>query len=175
MDKKRLQMVRQTETFDEDDNPNLKSYSIRNLHPQDGHSLGELIYAAYRETVDDEGQSLVDSIIEADETLSGKYGNVIWDASFVTIHDASAVSATVVTDYVKTGPLLAFALTRPEHQNRGLARYLVKLTLSALDKLGVPQLRLVVTEQNHPALSLYRKLGFATESESLAAPPDTRS
>lgn len=138
--------------------------AFRQLHPDDGDSLGRLMYQAYKDTVDDEGETIEESIAEADATLKGKYGRPILEASLVTESPDMLTSAIVITDYPKTGPLIAFVLTAPSYQKRGLASQLMKTSLQTLAQLGINQVRLVVTEQNTRAMSLYLKLGFQIES-----------
>lgn len=162
----RLVMVRKTEDFTPQLPGGIKSSSIRSLTPSDGQLLGALMYAAYLGTIDYEGESMVETIAEAEATLSSKYGNVIFDASFITVDDDAngiATGASVITDYSKLGPLLAFSVTHPDFQKRGLAACLIKKSLSSLHRLGIPQLSLVVTEQNTGAVRLYDRLGFATQ------------
>ncbi|MBY0360243.1 MAG: GNAT family N-acetyltransferase [Candidatus Obscuribacterales bacterium] len=158
---KRLILVRQTGI---NLSPTRTDFVFRNLTSEDTSLLGPLMFEAYKGTIDDEGQTLEESLVEAGDTLKGKYGKIIWPASFIAMDKEIAAAATVVTDYVKTGPLLAFVLTSPSYQKRGLGTKLIELTLNGLAKAGIKQLRLVVTELNENALRLYIKLGFAIES-----------
>ena len=135
-------------------------FRVANLESVHVEELGELMYAAYQGSVDYEGESLEETVREADHTLCGIYGDVIFDASFIAWKGDEAASVTVVTGYEKRFPLLAFSLTRPEYRNRGLARHLISRSMESLVRRAIPQLYLVVTEENVGALALYRKLGF---------------
>ncbi|MGH9519844.1 MAG: GNAT family N-acetyltransferase [Terriglobales bacterium] len=53
----------------------------------------------------------------------------------------------------------------PEQRRRGLGRALIAGTLAALRQQGMRAATLTVTEQNQPALTLYRQLGFRTLAE----------
>lgn len=152
----RIRMIRQTEHFVWSNN----NYSLRKLSPKDGRQLGQLLYVSYKGTVDDEGATEDESIVEAEDTLRGKYGNIIWDASFVAAADDTLVSTTVITDWAKSNPLLAFVATHPNSQKQGLSANLIQASLSSLHKLNIPVLHLVVTENNDRAIRLYKKLGF---------------
>lgn len=158
---KRLIMTRQTGI---NLSPTRSDFAFRNLTADDTNLLGPLMFEAYKGTIDDEGQTLEESLIEAGDTLKGKYGNIIWPASFIAMDKEQAAAATVVADYVKTGPLLAFVLTSPAYQKRGLGTKLIEQTLNGLHQAGIEQLKLVVTELNENALRLYIKLGFTIES-----------
>lgn len=133
---------------------------FRNLERGDARALGQLLYDAYKGTVDDEGQTLADAIAEAEETIAGKYGALIGEASYVVLDGSTIVSTCVVTNY-KEIPLVAFAATLPAYQGRGLARKGMIASIRSLADMGRDQVRLVVTETNSRALSLYERLGFA--------------
>ncbi|HEY9676930.1 MAG TPA: GNAT family N-acetyltransferase [Drouetiella sp.] len=160
---KRLVMVRQTSNVHAHEN--CAHTGIRRLMPDDGERLGSLMYEAYQGTVDDEGASLQEAIEEAKGTLSGKYGKVLYDASFTVETESNELaSVCVITDYEKLQPLLAFSLTKPTHQKQGLARCLIEKSLLALNAANVPVLHLVVTQTNHNAIRLYKTLGFTDKN-----------
>ena len=48
----------------------------------------------------------------------------------------------------------------PEHRGFGLGRALLLRTLSGFDEAGLTKVSLEVTASNHPAVRLYRSLGF---------------
>ena len=84
-----------------------------------------------------------------------------YDCSYLIVRDGQAASALIVTAWEdEEGALLAFSMTHPGHQRQNLAAYLIRESLNALWERGIRQLRLVVTEGNLPAISLYRKLRF---------------
>ena len=69
-------------------------------------------------------------------------------------------AAIVVRDSARDGlPLLAFALTEPGHQRRGIGRRLIEESIARLDSNGVHELHLAVSRGN-PAARLYQRLGF---------------
>jgi GNAT superfamily N-acetyltransferase len=141
-------------------------YVVREVKPDDGDLLGELLYAAYLGTIDYRDESLDDFKQELLETLFGRYGNMIWSASFVALDgEGKAVSTCLVTDNEKLGPLLAFAASLPVCQKKGLATVLIKKSLLALKASSVSALTLVVTPGNRSAVSLYRKLGFESQDD----------
>lgn len=133
---------------------------VKPLEPSDATQLGQLLFAAYKGTIDDDGHGEQESIIEAGETLAGKYGAVIWEASLTAWNKNELVSATLTTDYEKLRPLLAFAVTKPNWQGRGLATQLIKRTVSQLYINKFEHVFLVVTDGN-PAESIYLRLGFS--------------
>ncbi|MBX9877437.1 MAG: GNAT family N-acetyltransferase [Candidatus Obscuribacterales bacterium] len=153
---KRIEMIRETTLLD----VSPSKFEVKDLTPSDGDKLGRLLYIAYKGTIDDEGGSETDAITEATETLGGRYGNVIWSASKIMQDGDKFISATVITNWPKLNPLLAFAATNPDYQRQGLSAQLIQMSLDSLHKLNIPVLHLVVTEGNEHAIRLYKRLGF---------------
>ncbi|PAD21203.1 GNAT family N-acetyltransferase [Terribacillus saccharophilus] len=63
-------------------------------------------------------------------------------------------------------PLLAYVVTAPRWQGKGMATTLIQSSEQALIRQGYQTLYLVVTKQNYRACSLYRKLGFREVGEN---------
>jgi GNAT superfamily N-acetyltransferase len=138
-----------------------KRWRFRNVTDEDADLLGRLMLAAYRGTVDYEGETLDETISEVGGTLSGKYGPLLAEASFLIEENGVALSASLVTWWEEMdSPLLAFSMTHPSAKRTGMATLLLKLTINALLEMRYEELSLVVTESNRPARSLYEKLGF---------------
>lgn len=135
-----------------------KPTSVRGSPVTTAPPLGRLMHAAYTGTIDSEGETEEQCLAEMEGTLGGKYGPFLANASFVELDGEKAVSASLVTLW-KGEPLLAFSMTDPAYQGRGLAGGLILRSLETLKAAGYRDLILVVTEEN-PAEKLYRKLGF---------------
>ena len=56
---------------------------VRALQLEDATALGQLMFSAYRATVDDHGEDLEWHQREAKGTLAGTFGPVLWAASLV--------------------------------------------------------------------------------------------
>jgi predicted N-acetyltransferase YhbS len=136
-------------------------YTVRALLEGDVPGLGRLMWAAFRGTVDDEGETAAEAETEVAGTLAGKWGPVMWPASLVAEQDGEIMSAaiTVLDDAHEGLPLLAFTMTDPKHRGQGLAGRLIEGSIRGLHGLGVRELHLAVTRGN-PAYHLYRRLGF---------------
>jgi hypothetical protein len=59
------------------------SWMPRAIQATDRPALGPLMLAAYRGTVDDEGESESDAAVEVESVVSGEYGQFLPDCSFV--------------------------------------------------------------------------------------------
>ncbi len=143
---------------------------VRNLKPGDALGLGELMFVAYRGTVEDEGQTLAAHEEDARLTLGGEYGSVVWAASFILLAAEGMVAATVVTDWTERAEtLLAFALVRPHAQGHGIGGALIAQSAAVLRDMGRPDWVLAVAPGN-PAQRLYERLGFTTFQPDRSAP-----
>ena len=131
----------------------------RAVRSAEAATIGELMLAAYRGTVDDEGESLEDAVAEVERVFEGAYGPFVFEASFVVDDEGDPVGASLVALW-ESRPLLLYLVVRPEMKRRGIGTFLLARTGNALLAAGHPELDLFVTEANQPAVSLYRKLGF---------------
>ncbi|MDD5263806.1 MAG: GNAT family N-acetyltransferase [Candidatus Bipolaricaulis sp.] len=141
----------------------------RVVSPSDKEALAILLFAAYRGTIDDEGDSFADALVEIEKTFRGDYGRFLSECSFAVEEGEFLASACLVTFFDPHGaPLVVFLMTRPEAKRRGLARHVLERSMNALLEAGYERLTLVVTDGNEPAQSLYRRLGFAPIEGPLA-------
>jgi ribosomal protein S18 acetylase RimI-like enzyme len=122
-------------------------------------ALAELMLAAYRGTIDDAGETIEDAKTEVRRLFDGTYGAFDFSASEAVVHDDILISATLVTHY-DGAPLIAFSMTHPDWQRRGLARAGLRRAMGRLRAAGATQVRLAVTAGNAPAELLYESLGF---------------
>ena len=138
--------------------------------PSDGEALAILLFAAYRGTIDDEGDSFADALVEIEKTFRGDYGCFLPACSFVVEEGEFLASACLTTFFdPHDAPLVVFLMTRPEAKRHGLARHLLERSMNALLEAGYERVTLVVTDGNEPAQSLYRRLGFTPIEEPLAS------
>ncbi len=134
----------------------------RAVRSEDKEGLAILLYAAYRGTIDDEGDSFADALEEIEKTFRGDYGRLLADCSFVVADGEFLASACLVTFFEPhDAPLVVFLMTRPEAKRRGLAHSLLQQSMNALHDAGYSRLTLVVTEGNVEAQRLYDSIGFA--------------
>lgn len=134
--------------------------AYRSPTADDCESLGSLMFAAYRGTIDDDGRTRADTVDRVAKFFAGVFGDPLLDCSFVALDDLQPISATLVS-MDEHEPLLAQAYTTPERQGEGLASALIQLSMNALASKGLTVLHLMATLGNDPAEHLYRKLGFS--------------
>lgn len=134
-------------------------WTLRSIEPSDVAALGALLLAAYRGTVDDEGETESDAIDEVERTMEGEYGSFLPECSFAVEDGHRIVGASMAT-LVESEPFLAYVVVHPDRQRRAIGSLLVSATGNALLAAGHTEVGLMVTESNEPAVRLYRKLGF---------------
>jgi ribosomal protein S18 acetylase RimI-like enzyme len=72
---------------------------------------------------------------------------------------------------VRSGPgqgSVVIVAISPPHQGRGLGRALLASTLAPAWEVGIRTADLTVTEQNRPAVALYRRSSFAPKRRTTA-------
>jgi ribosomal protein S18 acetylase RimI-like enzyme len=133
----------------------------RTVRPTDREDLAILLYAAYRGTIDDEGETFADALREIDKTFGGDYGSFLPEHSFV-IEDGEFLASACLISWFEhhNAPLLVFLMTRPERKRQGLGRSVLTASMESLADAGFEKITLVVTEENEPASRLYEGLGF---------------
>jgi ribosomal protein S18 acetylase RimI-like enzyme len=134
-------------------------WRVREVALEDADALGRLFLEAYRGTVDDEGETLDGSVAEVRDTLAGKYGAFLGSCSFVIEDRSAPVCATLVTLW-EGRPLLAYMVTHPDQQRRGMGTFLIKRSVNTLQAQGYEELELFVTRANQSAIRIYERLGF---------------
>jgi ribosomal protein S18 acetylase RimI-like enzyme len=134
---------------------------LRQLIDSDGEALGRLWWSGFGPHGQDGCAGVTAGRDEARKTSAGKWGPMIWEASVVAVLQQTVRAASVVVrdEAHQMLPLLAFVVTDPEHQRRGLGRCVVAETLWRMDALGEGELHRAVSPRNH-ASRLYHRHGF---------------
>jgi len=151
--------MRMSATLDDSLPPSDADAMARGVTPADAPALAALMLGAYRGTVDDCGEGPDEAAAEVGRLFAGEYGVFDFAASEVIIRDGAMVSATLVTEYEGVA-MVAFSMTAPAWQRRGLARAGLQRTMQRLHAAGRHRVDLAVTCANMPAVTLYRTLGF---------------
>ena len=129
--------------------------SVRLPGAADRDELAALLLAAYRGTVDDEGEDLADAI-EAIE----HYDSILLPGPSVVVTDCAqivAMSFVVVVDDVH---YIDPVVVAPTHQRRHVGRDSVVTSLRALAADGVTSVGATITDGNVASERLFAALGF---------------
>ncbi|WP_176465762.1 GNAT family N-acetyltransferase [Virgibacillus sp. 7505] len=137
------------------------------LHPfneQSKTALAALFHKGFRNTIDAEYDSMSAYLGEIQAVIDGKYGEFLPSCSYFSQTAEGINGVTMVTIY-RSFPLLAYVVTAPEWQGKGVATNLIQYSEQGLGQQGYETFYLVVTKQNYRAISLYRTLGFREAGE----------
>lgn len=143
---------------------------LKDIALQDLNILAHLMNVSYQETIDHEGETFEQCVSEMRDTIMGKYGPFVPEASKLILRDGKAAAGCLITMW-KGKPLIAFSMTDPDYQRQGLSKFLILEAMKALSQIGEQVLYLVVTDGNTPAQALYRKIGFKDLGEALPGQP----
>lgn len=141
--------------------PDHASAPVRVILPVDVETVGRLFWRAFGHGGTEGFDDQFAAEVEVRDTLAGKWGPMVWEASLCALIDGrpAAASIVVLDDAHGMRPLLAFLVTDPVHQQQGLGAQLVSETLMRLTRCGIQELHLAV-ESDNPARRLYARLGF---------------
>lgn len=138
---------------------------LRHVTADDASALGVLMFRAYLDTVDYDGETEAEGIVEVEKTFSGEHGEFDWNGSRLIELGGAVVSAALITRW-QGRPFLAFSMTDPTHQRKGFAKACLVHAMQALLMRGERELGLVVTASNAPAVSLYSCMGFRRQHDA---------
>jgi pimeloyl-ACP methyl ester carboxylesterase/GNAT superfamily N-acetyltransferase len=136
-------------------------WPCRPVTTDDIPALAQLVLDAYAGTIDDEGETLDEALQAMRDTFAGTstWGKLLHTCSYVIEEGGQALACTLVTAW-HTQPLLAYVMTHPAAQRRGMGRFLIRKSIEALLAQSYRELTLFVTKGNLPAQHLYDTLGF---------------
>jgi GNAT superfamily N-acetyltransferase len=131
----------------------------------DIEALGELMLNAYRGTLDDEGESLEQACDEVRRFFDRSVGPAEAAACIIGELDGEPVCASLCCawdggGHVPAGPLIAYVVTAPAWQGRGLGAAAVSRSLRVLAQARRERIYAVITDGNHPSEATFRRLGF---------------
>jgi GNAT superfamily N-acetyltransferase len=128
--------------------------------------LAELMIDAYRNTIDYDGETIEEALIEVRSYFDGRDGAPILGCSFLHFDQRQLTSACLLGWWQeKRSPLVSYIMTGAGWKNQGLASALLQEALRASADCGDTGVLAVVTEGNIPSESLLRHAGFVDWEE----------
>lgn len=129
--------------------------AIRPVVPADAEALAELMLAAYRGTIDYEGEE----IEEAREAVADFFSDApMLDASMIACVDGAAASAVLLTS-LDADPFISHVFSDPTHQRKGLAAQVVTAACQRLVDTGEREVRCAITNGNLASEALFDRFG----------------
>ncbi|MFQ6090442.1 MAG: GNAT family N-acetyltransferase, partial [Candidatus Bipolaricaulia bacterium] len=99
---------------------------------------------------------------------AGAVGPFNDEASPIVLHDGSSCGTILFTRPAPDQGFVAEMAVTEEHRGKGLGKALLVKSLAIAQGQGIRTVKLGVTEENLPAVGLYRKLGFIPEQRLTA-------
>jgi GNAT superfamily N-acetyltransferase len=130
---------------------------VRPPTPADRERLAELMLDAYRDTIDYDGETLVEALAEVDAWFASP-GRLI-DESLVASEAGMVVRAALIA-HSEGMPMVGYLYTEAAWKGHGLAEGLLRSVMESLAEAGHERIHLWVTAGNAPAERIYERLGF---------------
>jgi len=127
-----------------------------------GDEVAELFYKSYKNSSDDEGESIEDWKSILNDFMNGNYGVIIKDLCELLYIQGNIASGIVAA--LDEGELYIVTLAvLPEYRGKNLSLNLLsRLSMKAQEK-GYEKIVLYVTDSNIPAINIYNKAGFEVQ------------
>ena len=138
-----------------DENINYSNFHI-------GDEVAELFYKSYKNSSDDEGESIEDWKSILNDFINGKYGVIIKDLCellYIQGNIAGGIAAALDEGelYIVTLAVL------PEYRGKNLSLNLLSRLLMKAQEKRYEKIVLYVTDSNIPAINIYNKAGFEVQ------------
>jgi len=138
------------------------TYQLKPIKQQNITKVAATMLVAYEGTVDQQEETLQESILEVEKILNDGYGPFIAEASYwIEMNDEAA--AVICINLWNEKPLITEIYTSKKFLHQGMASTLIRTSMNKLNRMGYGELALNVTVENSSALHLYEKLGFVKE------------
>ena len=122
-------------------------------------ALAEAMLDSYVGTVDYEGETFDETLVELDRVISGDYGEFLSEVSFVIMEEEEVQACILICPY-RGEPTITYNFTRKSAQRMGYQTLLIGRSAEILYEKGYHTLYLYVHLENKGALRLYESLGF---------------
>ncbi|MGB2992299.1 MAG: GNAT family N-acetyltransferase [Paenisporosarcina sp.] len=138
------------------------TYLLKSITQQDITKVAATMLEAYEGTVDQQEETLQETILEVEKIINDGYGPFIAEASYwIEMNDQAA--AVICINLWNEKPLITEIYTGKKFLHQGMASTLIRASMDRLTRMGYDELALNVTVENSTALQLYEKLGFVQE------------
>ncbi|MEA2000540.1 MAG: GNAT family N-acetyltransferase [Actinomycetota bacterium] len=129
---------------------------LRQPTANDRLELATLMMDSYVGTIDYEGETYEQAVVEVDEYLAAE---ALLDVSQITLNEGVIQSAVLMSRVVGT-PLVGYVMTRADLKNRGIASALLDIAIEAVWATDDEEVRAFITEGNLPSETIFERAGF---------------
>ena len=131
-------------------------FAVRLPREEDRLQLAELMMDAYAGTIDYDGETLKQAVLEVDGYLAGE---AYLDVSRLAV-GSDGIASAVLMSRLAGVPLVGYVMTRADQKNLGLASALLDQAIDAVWVVGYDEVRAFITEGNGPSEAIFRRIGF---------------
>lgn len=150
----RIKMIKYLDPYSTPD------YDIRPVDTEQIRDIAKMMYEAYVDTPDYEGETVNDLSKELSMVFRGYFGTYLSEASLVLYDDDETPASFLFVCAYKNEPTITYLFTRKDQTGKGYALALMQAAENILLDLGYDRIALYVSKANLPALKLYLKHGF---------------
>ena len=138
-----------------DENINYSNFHI-------GDKVAGLFYKSYKNSSDDEGESIEDWKSILNDFMNGKYGVIIKDLCEL-LYIQGNIADGIVTALDEGELYIVTLAVLPEYRGKNLSLNLLSRLLMKAQEKGYEKIVLYVTDSNIPAINIYNKAGFEVQ------------
>ena len=124
--------------------------------------VAELFYKSYKNSSDDEGESIEDWKLILNDFMNGKYGVIIKDLCELLYIQGNIVGGIVAALDEEELYIVTLAVL-PEYRGKNLSLNLLSRLLMKAQEKGYEKIVLYVTDSNILAINIYNKAGFEVQ------------
>lgn len=128
-----------------------------NFHISD--EVAELFYKSYKNSSDDEGESIEDWKLILNDFMNGNYGVIIKDLCEL-LYIQGNIAGGIVTALDEEELYIVTLAVLPEYRGKNLSINLLSRLLMKAQEKEYQKIVLYVTDSNIPAINIYNKAGF---------------
>ena len=128
-----------------------------NFHISD--EVAELFYKSYKNSSDDEGESIEDWKSILNDFMNGNYGVIIKDLCEL-LYIQGNIAGGIVTALDEEELYIVTLAVLPEYRGKNLSINLLSRLLMKAQEKEYQKIVLYVTDSNIPAINIYNKAGF---------------
>ena len=138
-----------------DENINYSNFHI-------GDEVAELFYKSYKNSSDDEGESIEDWKLILNDFMNGNYGVIIKDLCEL-LYIQGNIAGGIVTALDEGELYIVTLAVLPEYRGKNLSLNLLSRLLMKAQEKGYEKIVLYMTDSNIPAINIYNKAGFEVQ------------
>jgi len=134
---------------------------FKNPTAVDTTALAELMIDAYNNTIDYDGETVIDAVIEVESFFGGRDAKPMLKNSWLCLKNELLASACLVGWWEKPqAPLISYIMTGANWKNQGMGTAVLNKSIESLVNQGFKEVYAVITDGNKPSERIFEQVGF---------------